>query len=175
MIYGKIQYSKIPEVDESMFYRSEHQTPLPNDEDALIQLRKLDDEYSKNELWKNLEAIYFSTTSYNFNNRLYKNSKVGWQWNQDECLLVYSGNEASCGTWVWNKETINRFFDQNINTEERGEKYLNIDGQKVTIREYLDAKEPEIRADLQELDRILSMDYYLPNDKVLQLLPQYLQ
>jgi len=175
LIYGKIQYSKIPEVDESMFLRSEHQTPLPDDEDALIQLRKLGDEYSKNELWKDLEAIYFSTTSYNFNNRLYKNSKVGWQWNQDECLLVYSGNDASCGTWVWNKETINRFFDQNINTEERGEKYLNIDGQKVTIREYLDAKEPEIRADLQEMDRILSMDYYLPNNKVLQLLPQYLQ
>ena len=175
MIYGKIQYSKIPEVDESMFLRSEHQTPLPDDEDALIQLRKLGDEYSKNELWKDLEAIYFSTTSYNFNNRLYKNSKVGWQWNQDECLLVYSGNDASCGTWVWNKETINRFFDQNINTEERGEKYLNIDGQKVTIREYLDAKEPEIRADLQKLDRILSMDYYLPNNKVLYLLPQCLQ
>ena len=175
LIYGKIQYSKIPEVDESMFLRSEHQTPLPDDEDALIQLRKLGDEYSKNELWKDLEAIYFSTTSYNVNSRLYKNSKVGWQWNQDECLLVYSGDEASCGTWVWNKETINRFFDQNINTEERGEKYLNIDGQKVTIREYLDAKEPEIRADLQEMDRILSMDYYLPNNKVLWLLPQYLQ
>ena len=175
LIYGKIQYSKIPEVDESMFLRSEHQTPLPDDEDALIQLRKLGDEYSKNELWKDLEAIYFSTTNYNFNSRLYKNSKVWWQRNQDECLLVYSGDEASCGTWVWNKETINRFFDQNINTEERGEKYLNIDGQKVTIREYLDAKEPEIRADLQEMDRILSMDYYLPNNKVLWLLPQYLQ
>lgn len=50
MIYGKIQYSKIPEVDETMFHRNEHQTPLPESEDALIQLRKLDDEYSKNEL-----------------------------------------------------------------------------------------------------------------------------
>ena len=76
IIYGKNQYSKIPEVDESMFLRSEHQTPLPDDEDALIQLRKLGDEYSKNELWKDLEAIYFSTTNYNFNSRLYKNSKV---------------------------------------------------------------------------------------------------
>ena len=175
MIYGKIQYSKISEVDESVFLRNEHQTPFPDNQDALIQLRKLGDEYSKNELWKDLEAIYFSITSYNVNSRLYKNSKVGWQWNQDECLLVYSGDEASCGTWVWNKEIINRFFDQYINTEERGIKYLTIDDQNVTIREYLDAKEPEIKTDLQKLDRILSMDYYLPNDKVLQLLPQYLQ
>ena len=175
MICGKIQYSKIPEVDESMFHRGEHQTPLPDDEDALIQLRDLDDKYSKNELWKDLDAIYFSTISYNANSRLYKNSKVGWQRNQDECILVYSWDKASCGTWVWNKETINRFFDQYINTEERGIKYLTIDDQNVTIREYLDAKEPEIKTDLQKLDRILSMDYYLPNDKVLQLLPQYLQ
>jgi hypothetical protein len=50
-----------------------------------------------------------------------------------------------------------------------------LDNEVITIREYLDAKEPEIRADLQKLDRILSMDYYLPNNKVLQLLPQYLQ
>jgi hypothetical protein len=90
MIYGKIQYSKIPEVDESMFHHGEHQTPLPDDEDALIQLRDLDDKYSKNELWKDLDAIYFSTISYNANSRLYKNSKVGWQRNQDECILVYS-------------------------------------------------------------------------------------
>ena len=39
IIYGKIQYSKVPEVDESMFQRSEHQAPLPDDEDALIQLK----------------------------------------------------------------------------------------------------------------------------------------
>jgi hypothetical protein len=39
----------------------------------------------------------------------------------------------------------------------------------------LDENEEEIKSDLQELDKILSMDYYLPNDKVLYLLPQYLQ
>ena len=179
MIYGKIQYSKIPEVDESMFQRSEHQIPLPDDQDALIQLRKFDDEYSKNELWKDLEAIYFSSMTDNINSRLYKNSKVGWQWNTNECILVYSWDEASCGTWVWNKETLNRFFDRELNKNEWGtawrEYYLNLDGEVVTIREYLDAKEPEIRANLQKMDEILSMDYYSPNDKVLYLLPQYLQ
>ena len=43
IIYGKIQYSKIPEVDESMFYRTEHQTKLPEEEDALIQLKKAEE------------------------------------------------------------------------------------------------------------------------------------
>jgi hypothetical protein len=66
MIYGKIQYSKIPEVNESMFQRSEHQTPLPDDEDALIQLKKLGDEYSKNGLWKDLDKLY---QSIGWNNR----------------------------------------------------------------------------------------------------------
>ena len=48
MIYGKIQYSKIPEVDESMFQRSEHQTPLPDDQDALIQLNTREDMQNRN-------------------------------------------------------------------------------------------------------------------------------
>jgi hypothetical protein len=55
------------------------------------------------------------------------------------------------------------------------EEYSTFDKEIITIREYLDTNESEIRTDLQELDRILSMDYYLPDDKVLQLLPQYLQ
>ena len=36
IIYGKNQYSKIPEVDESIFQRTEHQAILPDNEDALI-------------------------------------------------------------------------------------------------------------------------------------------
>ena len=31
IIYGKNQYSKIPEVDESIFLRTEHQTILPDE------------------------------------------------------------------------------------------------------------------------------------------------
>jgi hypothetical protein len=73
MIYGKIQYSKIPEVNESMFQRSEHKTPLPDDEDALIQLKKLDDEYSKNGLWKDLDKLY---QSIGWNNRSHNNNKI---------------------------------------------------------------------------------------------------
>jgi hypothetical protein len=39
----------------------------------------------------------------------------------------------------------------------------------------MDTYEPEIRKKFQELDRILSMDYYLPDDEVLDLIPQFLQ
>ncbi|MBO4516042.1 hypothetical protein J5751_01055 [bacterium] len=48
-----------------MFYRTEHQTELPDDEDAFIQLQKAQESYTnfngslyKNELWKNLSNIY---------------------------------------------------------------------------------------------------------------------
>ena len=76
MIYGKIQYSRIPEVDESIFQRSEHQTQLPDDEDALIQLRKLDDKYRENELWENLESIYNASITNAANSLIYKDSRV---------------------------------------------------------------------------------------------------
>ena len=76
MIYGKILYSRIPEIDESVFQRSEHQVQLPDDEDALIQLRKLDKKYSENELWKNLEAIYNASITNAANSIIYKDSKV---------------------------------------------------------------------------------------------------
>ena len=176
MIYGKIQYSKIPEVNESMFQRSEHQTPLPDDEDALIQLKKLGDEYSKNGLWKDLDKLY---QSIGWNNRSHNNNKIWWGKNQEECILTYLWDEAYCWTWVWNKNTLSRILDREVNTNVLDgiwmEEYSTFDKEIITIREYLDTNESEIRADLQELDRILSMDYYLPDDKVLQLLPQYLQ
>ena len=179
MIYGKIQYSKIPEVDESIFQRNEHQTQLPEDEDALIQLRKFDDKYSENELWENLEAIYKASITNAANSLIYKDSKVWWYRNTDECIMVYSGDEASCGTWVWDKETLSRILDRKFNTNQWWtiwrEDYLSLSGDAVTIREYLDAKEPEIIADLQELDRIVSMDYYLPNDQFFALLPDLFQ
>ena len=76
IIYGKILYSKIPEVNESIFQRSKHQTPIPDNEDALIQLRKLEDKYNESELWKNLDAIYQASITNAANNLTYKDSKV---------------------------------------------------------------------------------------------------
>ena len=171
VIYGKIQYSKIPEVDESIFQRSEHQTPLPDDEDALIQLKQYENKWNTSELWHDLDAMY--RLIYSNGGIYYKNVKIWWRHNQDECIVVYSWDVASCGTWVWNKDTLTRFLDSNFINFERNWKLKN--DEEITIREYLDENEEEIKSDLQELDKILSMDYYLPNDKVLQLLPQYLQ
>ena len=76
IIYGKILYSKIPEVNESIFQRSKHQAPIPDNEDALIQLRKLEDKYNESELWKNLDAIYQASITNAANNLTYKDSKV---------------------------------------------------------------------------------------------------
>ena len=165
IIYGKIQYTKIPKVNESMFQRSEHQIQLSDDKDALIQLKKLDEKWTNSELWHNIEEVYFSIIAYQ-NNIFYKNNKIWWEYNQDECIIIYSWNNSYCGTWSRDKNTLTRFLDS----------YLpGLEDENITVREYINANEQEIKSDLQELDKILSMDYYLPNDKVLQLLPQFLQ
>ena len=90
VIYGKIQYSKIPEVDESIFQRSEHQTPLPplrrqepvsplegmlpDDEDALIQLKQYENKWNTSELWHDLDAMY--GLIYSNGGIYYKNVKI---------------------------------------------------------------------------------------------------
>ena len=165
IIYGKIQYSKIPEINESIFQRSGHQTLIPDKEDALIQLKKLDESRTNSDIWHNIEKAYFSVIAYQ-NNIFYKNSKIWWEYNQDECIVINSWDNVYCGTWSRNRNTLTRFLDSYI---------PELESENITVREYIDANEKEIKSNLQELDKILSMDYYLPNDKVLQLLPQFLQ
>jgi hypothetical protein len=40
-----------------------------------------------------------------------------------------------------------------------------VDGKKVTEKEYIAANEKEIKERIELLENILSLDYYLPNDK----------
>lgn len=180
IIYGKIQYSKIPEVEESMFYRTEHQTKLPDDEDALIQLQKAWESYTnfngslhKNELWKNLGDIYKVynwQTWWKFDTpNPYKDNQIWWERHQDECILVYSWDEESCGTWVYNKETLDRIFNSHFDKITENWESVNL-----TIKEYLDKKELELKTDLQELNKLISMDYYLPSDQQISLRPRSL-
>ena len=39
--------------------------------------------------------------------------------------------------------------------------------------EYLDKNERKIRSDLLELNNILSLDYFIPKDEILEVLPNF--
>ena len=177
IIYGKNQYSKIPEVDESIFLRTEHQTILPDDQDALIQLNKKENEtlstFNQTEKEMDvLEVLEYAYRNYNWSpilliNNPYRDSKIWWERYQDECILVYSWDEASCGTWVWNKDTIDRILSSYSDK-------ITINGEKVTVREYIEANENQLKSDLEWLDRTTSMDYHLP-ENALRSIPHLVQ
>lgn len=181
LIYGKIQWSKIPEIDTSIFAREKHQTQLPDEEDALIQLKKNYSLWYTNDIWEALEILYFSENDLNFQ---IQNS---WKRYQSRCIIVYSWNETSCGTWTRDKKTLNKFFNSfytnypyiSFWNKEKDYDYFVIDWKKVTILEYLNKNEPKIRADLQKLDKIASLEYNLnfpsSRDDPYYLLPQFLQ
>ena len=172
LLYEKIQRSKIPDVDESIFYRSEHQIKLPDEKDALIQSQNTfgywHTNWYTNNIWKVLDALY----SYEE-----RNSNINRENHSNECIILNSWWISYCLTWKWNENTLNRFFNYyTAYTEyDDNEEYFVINNEKVTILEYLDAIEPDMRAELLKLDKTLSMDYYIPNDQYLDVLPPYFQ
>ena len=174
LIYGKIQWSKIPEIDESIFAREEHQNKLPDKEDALIQLKDIHGSWYMNDVWDVLDIISLSKDN---------DSEINRKNHTDECFVIYSWWKNYCGTRAKDKKTLHRLLNSYYTTEvdsyKKRENYFIIDWKKVTILKYLDKKEPGIRADLQKLDEILSLDYNLdfpsPRDEPFYLLPQYLQ
>lgn len=182
LIYGKIQWSKIPEIDEAIFQRTEHQTKLPDEEDAIVQLRAFYD-WNKGKIVDILDSYFLHELSTS-NSYPEKNVDVSWKHHTNECIVFNSWWNEYCDTWAWNKKTLNRclnnyyYLGNNwyytkdfINSDW----YLSIDWEKVTIFEYIHKNEPEIRAIFKELDRIVSLDYYLPNDEIFNLLPPYFQ
>lgn len=181
LIYGKIQWSKIPKIDESIFTRKDHQVKLPDEEDALIQLKNNYSSWYTNDVWEALEILYFSENNLDFQ---IQNS---WKRYQNRCIIVYSWNETSCGTLTWDKKTLNKFFNSyytnypyvSFSNKEKDYDYFIINWKKVTILEYLNKNESEIRADLQRLDKIVSLEYNLnfpsSRDDPYYLLPQLLQ
>lgn len=182
LIYGKIQWSKITEIDESIFARKEHQNKLPDEEDALVQLRKFYDS-GKGKVIDILDSYYFYEFSDGSSNYLKNNKDITRKSHIDECLVINSWWNKYCGTWIWNKNTLDRvlnnyyyigynsYFEDYINSDW----YFSIDWEKVTIFEYIQMNEQKIRATFQELDRIASLDYYLPDDEILDLIPPYFQ
>lgn len=185
-IYGKIQWSKIPEIDESVFKRDYHQTKLPDEEDALVQLRTYNS-WDMSDVMITLETYY----QYLFwNNSYYKenNKDITRKRYPEECLVISSWWNEYCGTWVWNNDTLERSLNNYFHINDSSyietsyykdflddDRYLSINWKKATIFEFIQEHEPEIRESFQELDRIASLDYYLPNNEILNLLPAYLQ
>lgn len=183
LIYGKIQWSKIPEVDKSIFTREKHQIQLPDEEDALIQLKNFND-WNMYNIFNPLDSYYLyeQNSSYDSDNK-----DISWKQHTNECIIINSWWNEYCGTWAWNKKTLDRVLNNYYYIGDNSyfknlidaNWYLSIDWKKVTIFEYIDKKEPEIKSDLQKLDEILSLDYYLdfssPIDNPDYLLPQFLQ
>lgn len=185
LIYGKIQWSKIPDVDESIFNRTEHQTKLLDEEDAIIQLKVFDNWYIDTaSIFSPLDSYYL----YEWNSSYYsENTNIWREQHTDECIIVNSWWNEYCGTWAWNKKTLERFlnnyyyigYDDYMKEFINTDWYLSINNKKVTILEYLDKNEPEIRANLQKLNKIVSLDYNLnfpsSRDDPYYLLPSFLQ
>ena len=182
-IYGKIQWSKIPEIDESVFKRDYHQTKLPDEEDALIQLRAYNS-WSMNDVMIPLEAYYYNLFS-DYSSYKDDTKDITRKHYPEECLVISSWWNEYCGTWVWDNETLERSLNNYYHPDYYVTSYLenflddswylSINWKKATIFEYIQENEPEIRKTFQELDRIASLDYYLPNNEILNLIPAYLQ
>jgi hypothetical protein len=68
---------------------------------------------------------------------------------------------------IWNKDTIDRILSSYSDK-------ITIGGEKVSVREYIQANESELKSDLEWLDRTTSMDYHLP-EIALEVLPSFVQ
>ena len=173
LIYGKINWSKIPEINESIFYRDYHQTKLSEKEDAIYQLKNYNN-WNINHIFMLLDSYYI----YELNNKDISRKKY-----PEECITIYSWWNEYCGTWAWNRDTLKRvlnnyYYIDNSNYYKdfvNDDWYLSIKWKKTTIFEFIKTYEAEIKSELKELDRITSMDYYLPDDKILDLFPQTIQ
>lgn len=177
LIYGKIQWSKIPEIDPSIYNRTWHHTKLPDEEDALVQLRALFDSYGGK------ASLVDVLDSYYLNGRIEDNKDISWKYNTGECIVISSWWNEYCGTWAWNTDTLKRALNNYYYIGDSDyykdylddDWYLSIDWKKATIFEFIKNHENEIKENLQELDRIVSLDYYLPDDDILNIVPVGLQ
>jgi len=180
LIYGKIQWSKIPEIDPSIYNRTWHHTKLPDEEDALVQLRALFDPHrDKASLIDVLDWYYLRGGN--------DNKDISWKHNTEECIVINSWWNEYCGTWAWDTNTLNRvlnnyyyigdsdYYENYYKDYLDDDWYLSIDWKKATIFEFIKKHESEIKGILQELDRMVSLDYYLPDDDILNIVPAGLQ
>ena len=171
-IYGKILFSRIPESDISSFNRVDHIKQLAEWEDwvALFKAKEKNGEVAN--IWTLLDGVYLNR----FNPYVSRNSddQLSWRGHPDECIKVYSWGQAYCGTWALSESSLKRLFKNQL-----GEDYIRYDitlSWKVqSLYSYLEEREPKIRADVLEMSKLLSKDYYAEDWLKNDLMPQNFQ
>ena len=172
IIYGKILFLNIPKVDISNFARSSHIISLPEWEDWVAIIKEKEKNEEINKIWHFLDRAYLNR--FNVTAIQYSEKNLSWKEHPDECIKVYSWGQAYCWTWAWNENTIKRLFRNQLN-EEYVKSDETLEWKTISLYSYLEERESEIRKEILELDRLLSMDYNAKDWLVNDLLPQDLQ
>ena len=172
IVYWKILYLGIPKGDTSNFIRSAHNKVLDEWEDWIAILKAKENNDEVNNIWYFLDRAYLNR--FNVTATKYSESNLTWINHPDECIKVYSWNQVYCWTWAWNENTLKRLFRNQLN-EEYVKSDETLEWKTISLYRYLEEREPEIRKEVQELDRLLSTDYYAENWMTNDLLPWNLQ
>ena len=170
----KIKFTSLPTLSASIFERKDYVEQLPEDKDWFKQLKKIDEEWINwhKEFWETLDAIYLWEMGWED----YKNEKLWWQWHQDECDPVWTWETQYCWTWLWSRSTIRRMLNRKFNYISHNEnKKLEYDWKEITIYAYLKRHEAQMTDDIKELNRILSLNYYINTWDILNTYPQFFQ
>ena len=172
IIYGKILFLRIQESDISNFIRKDHAKQLVEWEDwvAILKAKEKNDEVAN--IWYLLDQVYINR--FNPSVPAYWEIQLSWKKHPDECIKVYSWGQAYCWTWAFSENTLKRLFRNQL-----GEKYIRYDitlSWKVqSLYSYLEEREPIIRTEVLEMNKLLSQDYYAENWLKSDLLPQNFQ
>ena len=173
VIYGKILYLNIPKVETNDFIRRNHIVQLEEGKDWVAILKGKETNGEVSEIWHYLDRIY-QTQSYW---KEYNEYKLWWKFHHDECIKVYSWDQAICGTRVWNKKTLRRLLNHKfMKKDSYNDEYYEENWEELTVYEYIKSHEEEIEEQLNELNRLISMDYSISwSGFLFDLLPQNFQ
>lgn len=170
----KIKFTSLPTLNASIFERKDYVEQLPEEKDWFKQLKKIDEVWINwhKEFWEILDAIYLSEIGW----ENYENEKLWWQWHQDECDPVWTWETQYCWTRLWSRSTIRRMFNRKFNyTSNNKIKKLEYEWKEVTIYAYLKKHEEQMTDDIKEINRLLSLNYYINTWDILNTYPQFFQ
>ena len=172
VIFGKYLYSQIPETDISNFIRTNHIKRLSKSQDWVVILKSKEKKNEVNNIWNVLDRAYSNRFSaYAMRNT---ESHLSWKEHSDECIKVYSWGQAYCWTWALSESTLRRLFRNQL-SEEYIKSDESLSGKVISLYTYLEERESEIRKEVLEMNRLLSLDYYAENWLKNDLMPQNFQ